>query len=206
MRPSNVNVCMLNPKQFSFPCIASSWCLCEHNAAGDSCTLSPPLAVCLSVSPRGEHPQCDGGWNAEKRSAATSGRHTGPSGARNMKAGAYKARNHLMSVFARDLTGRPVPSVVKAKRIVSSYLGRLINKITLPWLLQTYLLNDSPAKCQEISFDNVLWIQSPGVTLFFSSTAALILPQCHSYSQSANAFSLLFSSIHKGFLKILPMH
>lgn len=96
----------------SFSDVDSCLNLLKCNVAVESCTLFLPLhlqspsSLSFSLPPRrlapGCSPLCDGSSNSGKRSAGIPGRHTGPSGARNMRSGAYKATGrgaHLLEII-----------------------------------------------------------------------------------------------------------
>lgn len=148
----------------------------------------PPLRVAPGCSPL-----CDGSSNSGKRSAGISGQHTGPSGARNVRSGAYKATGrgaHLSEIIrCLCLPGLwQVDRLCLRRRPSESHREPLSGSsdtqthiaatdISAKWIEQfACLLNvrkyQSTFLCE---FDHLAW-----PSLFFSLTVAPV------YSQSAN--------------------
>ena len=180
----------------TFPCV----CYCEfaiwlwnRGRCSQPSTSDPPrfLSLPLCVAP-GCSPQCDGSWNSGKRSAGISGRHTGPSGARNMRTGAYKATGrgpHLSKIIPCLCLPRlwqvdwlrlwERPSVFHQWPLI--WLGQCTNPYSTQ-LPQTFLLNEvncwlNVRKYHSTEFCLLVYLEWPSFIYFYTTKIKLEIRQ-----------------------------
>lgn len=173
----------------------------------------PPLRVAPGCAPL-----CDGSSNSGKRSAGISGQHTGPSGARNVRSGAYKATGRgahlseiirclclpgLWQVDRFCLWRRPSEShrePLSGSSDIQTHIAA--TDISAKWIEQfACLLNvrkyQSTFLCE---FDHLPW-----PSLFFSLAVAPIPSHCVIFFNSQSANRVLFIGLLIG-TKVLDQY